>query len=63
MSKVQSSNQYNIENDWGAGNKKHRQSKIKAIGKKSRSTGRQQLKNKVLDFVEEDEYEESVYYR
>jgi len=63
MSKVQSSNQHSIENDWGAGNKKHRQSKIKAIGKQSRSTGRQQLKNKALGFLEDDEYEESVYYR
>jgi hypothetical protein len=62
MPKVQSGNQYSIENDWGAGNKKHRQSKIKAIGKKSRSTGRQQLKNKALEFLEEDEYE-SIYYR
>jgi hypothetical protein len=63
MSKVQQDRQYNIENDWGAGNKKHRQSKIKAIGKKSRSTGRQQLKNQALEFLEEDEYEESIYYR
>ena len=63
MSKVQQDRQHNIENDWGAGNKKHRQSKIKAIGKKSRSTGRQQLKSKALEFLEEDEYEESVYYR
>lgn len=63
MSKIQSDNQYSIENDWGAGNKKHRQSKIKAIGKKSRSTGRQQLKSQALDILEDDEYEESVYYR
>lgn len=62
MPKVQSDNQYSIESDWGAGNKKHRQSKIKAIGKKSRSTGRQQLKNEALEFLEEDEHE-SIYYR
>ena len=63
MSKIQSGNQYTVENDWGAGNKKHRQSKIKAIGKKSRSTDRQQFKNTVMDYLEDDEYEESVYYR
>jgi hypothetical protein len=63
MSKIQSGNQYNIESDWGAGNKKHRQSKIKAIGKKSRSTGRQRLKSKAMDFLEDSEYEESIYYR
>lgn len=63
MSKIQSSNQHNIENDWGAGNKKHRQSKIKAIGKKSRKTGRQHLKSQALDILEDDEYEKSIYYR
>ena len=50
----------NIESDWGSSNKRHRQNKIKAFGKKSRSTGKQSLKRKTMDLVEEHD-EESIY--
>lgn len=50
----------NFESDWGSGHKKHRQNKIKAFGKRSRNTGKQDLKRKAMDLVEDSD-EESIY--